>query len=74
MTVYKSSVLRCNAQEDGCPVCEFLKLQEIGSNDGSHASSVMRAVIRILDEKLAESERRLETMTEMFLSMAEGDS
>jgi len=46
---YASSVLRCNVEDDGCAVCEFL--------NGSDDVAGMLEVIRILDATLAESER-----------------
>jgi hypothetical protein len=45
---YKSSVLKCNDDDDGCPVCQFLK----GSRDPEH----LLYVIRVLDAELARKE------------------
>lgn len=55
---FKSSVLRCNVEEDGCDVCEFLK----GSANPKH----LLGVIRILDEKLG-SEEALSNLLTIFL-------
>ena len=45
---WKSSVLRCNVEEDDCDVCVFL--------GGMRTESKMMAVIRILDSTLAKAE------------------
>jgi hypothetical protein len=52
---YASSVLRCNVDDDGCAVCDFL--------NGSDDVAGMLEVIRILDAQLAESEKHARTLT-----------
>ena len=46
---FKSSVLQCYADDDGCPCCEFLS--------GKQDEDTLLAVIKTLDTKLAESEQ-----------------
>ena len=46
---YRSSVLRCNVEEDGCQVCEFL--------NGARDANTLLEVIRILDAQLAKEEK-----------------
>lgn len=45
---YKSSVLRCDAGECGCPVCDFIQ--------GNRDAETMLRVIEVLDYRLAEDE------------------
>ncbi len=46
--VWESSVLKCDAGEDCCPVCNFL--------GGKRDPEIMLAVVMILDRKLAREE------------------
>ena len=48
MTLYKSSVLLCHNDDCLCPICRFLS--------GDHSEEILLAVIKILDEKMAEEE------------------
>ena len=60
---YASSVLRCNVEDDGCAVCEFL--------NGSDDVDGMLEVIRILDSKLAEAEKHERTLTTALVNAAD---
>ena len=59
---YESSVLRCNIDEDGCAVCEFL--------NGSHSLVHLMETIRILDATLARAEEHARTLEASMLIRA----
>jgi hypothetical protein len=48
-TVFQSSVLLCNVGDCSCPVCNFL--------NGDRQAETLLRVIRVLDDKLANTER-----------------
>ena len=45
---YRSSVLTCDVEEKGCPVCDFL--------GGDRTPKTMMAVIKVLDKELSSVE------------------
>ena len=47
--MYESSILKCNVEDDGCPICLFL--------GGNRTGGVLMSVLKTLDKSLAESER-----------------
>lgn len=60
---YKSTVLLCHPDDDGCPVCEFL--------GGSKTEAHMLEVIRVLDRTLADEERFSWQMTSLAIHTRE---
>lgn len=60
MSNYQSSMLRCNVEEDGCAICEFL--------NGRRDPAIVMEVIRQLDAALARSEGSQATMMEFINS------
>ena len=59
MSKFKSSVLKCDPEEDGCPVCEFLK--------DNHTVEILLKVIEYLDSKLAEEEKLSNRLVECLI-------
>ena len=62
MSDYKSSVLRCHPEDDGCLVCEFLS--------GARTEKHLLEVIRILDGNLADEEKHNRHLTQCLVDVA----
>ena len=62
---YYSSVLRCNVDDDGCPVCKFL--------NGTRDTETLLEVIRILDAKCADEEQLARKLAGAFGSRLKTD-
>ena len=55
---YVSSVLRCHDGGDGCKVCAFL--------NGSRSEETLLHVIRVLDDRLADTEKTVTHLASAF--------